>query len=60
MTVLRVGLQIFHNGVPVQLLYQVKPQVWHVRPLFVEGIDRDEVFKKHDAISMLHTQRAVA
>jgi len=59
---LEVGSQIFHNGNPVQLLYRIgrgrRDETWRVRPLFVEAPDRDERFKRSDAISFLHTIRA--
>jgi len=59
---LRVGSQLFHNGMPVQLLYRIKQgncrETWRVRPLFVEGPDRDEAFRGSDTISFLHTMRA--
>ena len=59
---LTAGNQVFHNGVPVQLLYRtaVSPTVetWRVRPLFVEGPDREERFTSSDAISFLHTMKA--
>src|SRR5208283_4185006 len=59
---LRVGSQLFHNGVPVQLLYRIKQEkcreMWRVRPLFVEGPDRDEAFRGSDTISFLRTMRA--
>lgn len=54
---LEIGKQLFHNGVPVQLLYQVNRgrhfETWRVRPLFVEAPDRDEQFCRSDAISFL-------
>lgn len=56
MTILSVGLQVFHNGVPVELLYQVRQNVWQVRPLFVHGEEREEKFCPHDTLSHLHTQ----
>ena len=59
MTNLVAGLQCFHNGVPVELLYKVRQNVWHVKPLFVTGEERDEKFKNSDTISKLHTQYAV-
>jgi hypothetical protein len=59
---LRVGSQLFHNGMPVQLLYLIKQEdcreMWRVRPLFVKGPDRDEAFRGSDTISFLHTMRA--
>lgn len=55
----KVGLQVFHNGIPVELLYKVRQNVWHVKPLFVTGLERDEIFKPHDTMTPLHTQRAI-
>ena len=58
---LEIGNQLFHNGVPVQLLYRVscekRRETWRVRPLFVEGPDRDERFSRSDRFSFLHTMR---
>ena len=60
-THLEIGSQVFHNGVPVQLLYQVDHdshhETWYVRPLFVEAPDRNEQFRRSDLISFLHTIR---
>lgn len=58
MTNLVVGLQGFHNGVPVELLYRIRQNVWRVRPLFVTGVERDEKFKQSDTFTKLHTQSA--
>jgi hypothetical protein len=62
MTHLVSGNQLFHNGVPVQLLYRVAVsptgETWRVRPLFVEGPDREEWFTGSDMISFLHTMKA--
>jgi hypothetical protein len=62
MTDLVTGNQVFHNGVPVQLLYRValtpSGETWRVRPLFVEEPDREDRFTRSDAISFLHTMRA--
>ena len=62
MTHLVAGNQVFHNGVPVQLLYRValspSGETWRVRPLFVEGPEREERFICSDTISFLHTMRA--
>jgi hypothetical protein len=61
MTHLVTGNQLFHNGVPVQLLYRValspSGETWRVRPLFVEEPDREDRFSCSDAISFLHTMR---
>ena len=58
---LEVGNQIFHNGVPVQLLYRIGrdgwDEFWRVRPLFVNAPDRDEKFSRSDCLSFLHTVR---
>jgi hypothetical protein len=55
------GSQVFHNGVPVQLLYRINQekryQTWCVRPLFVELPDRSERFYQCDRLSLLHTMR---
>ena len=62
MTHLVAGSQVFHNGVPVQLLYRVAltpfGETWRVRPLFVEEPDREDWFTRSDAISFVHTMRA--
>jgi len=59
---LRIGNQIFHNGIPVELLYRVahseKADTWRVRPLFVEAPEHDERFEPADRISFLHTMRS--
>jgi hypothetical protein len=59
---LEIGSQLFHNGVPVQLLYRIGrdqcQETWRVRPLFVEAPDRDERFSRSDCLSFLHTMRA--
>jgi len=59
---LEIGSQLFHNGVPVQLLYQISGnkshETWRVRPLFVVAPDRDERFSRSDTVSFLHTIRA--
>jgi hypothetical protein len=58
---LEIGNQLFHHGVPVQLLYRIgrekRHETWRVRPLFVEGPDRDERFSRSDRFSLLHTMR---
>jgi hypothetical protein len=52
---------IFHNGVPITLLYRItaSPQGenWKVRPAFVEEPDRDELFKQGDRVTFVHTRR---
>ena len=54
-----VGNQVFHNGVPVELLYRVAQGVqgdtWRVRPLFVLEPERDDMFRPADRISFLHS-----
>ena len=64
---LNVGMQVFHNGVPVELLYCVEAmrvhgstphyERWMIRPLFVAEHDREAVFSPHDRVSFLHTGR---
>ena len=60
-THLVTGNQVFHNGVPVQLLYRValspSGETWRVRPLFVDEPDRENRFTSSDAISFIHTMR---
>ena len=62
MTHLMVGNQLFHNGVPVQLLYRIAHsrdrETWRVRPLFIEAPDREDRFTPSDRISYLHTMKA--
>ena len=59
---LEIGIQVFHNGIPVQLLYCIEHgnphETWRVRPLFVEAPDRNERFHPSDSVSFLHTMRA--
>ncbi len=59
---LEIGSQLFHNGVPVRLLYRIgrdrRHETWRVRPLFVEAPDRDERFSRSDCYSFLHMMRA--
>ena len=59
---LEIGSQLFHNGVPVRLLYRIgeakSHETWRVRPLFVDAPDRDERFSRSDRLSSLHTLRA--
>ena len=67
---LNVGMQVFHNGVPVELLYCMEAmrvhgstqpyERWKIRPLFVAEEDREAVFSPHDRISFLHTGRSAA
>lgn len=60
LTELRVGLQIFHSGRPVELICwsgtSADGELWYVRPLFVVEKDRFELFRNGDAVSRLHTQ----
>ena len=64
MTHLVAGNQVFHNGVPVRLLYRINlspsGETWRVRPLFVEAPDREDRFTSSDTISFLHTMRAAS
>jgi hypothetical protein len=59
---LLIGSQLFHNGIPVQLLYRIDQdkghETWRVRPLFVEAPDRNEAFHPSDSVAYLHTMRA--
>jgi len=59
---LEIGSQLFHNGVPVQLLYLIRRdqwyETWRVRPLFVDSPDRDERFSRSSRFSLLHTMCA--
>jgi hypothetical protein len=49
---LEIGNQVFHNGVPMELLYRVRRgssyETWRVRPLFVEGPDRNSPALQRD------------
>jgi hypothetical protein len=62
MSYLEIGNQLFHNGMPVELLYRIGhdkcQETWRVRPLFVRAPNRDEQFRQSDVISFLHTMRA--
>ena len=56
------GMQILHNGKPVELLYLVsydpgRGEVWKVRPLFVAEADRNELFRCDDRVTFVHTTR---
>lgn len=57
-----VGLRVFHNGIPIELLYREaatpRSEVWMVRPLFVTGPDRLELFEPHDRMTFLHSRAA--
>lgn len=52
------GLMCFHQGRPVELLHLVEShedsETWFVRPLFVAGADRLEVFLPDDILRPLH------
>lgn len=57
------GLQVFHNGLPVQLLWCVSAasaayQVWRVRPIFVTGPDRNEIFRPGEPLAPIHGRLA--
>ena len=54
---LRIGLQVFHNGSPVQLIYQVSPHFWKVQPLFIRAEERVEYFSPYEVYKELHTSR---
>ena len=54
------GLQTFHHGRPVELLYLVaadrEGETWRVRPIFVADVtERDELFRAGDALKPLHS-----
>lgn len=63
---LTVGMRLFHNGVPVELLYRVEAfcvcgssqqhELWKVRPLFVSEEDHEQTFSPNDRITFLHTR----
>jgi hypothetical protein len=55
---LTVGLRIFHNGVPVELLYQIRPGLWRVKMLFVRAEYRNETFGPYDTMTQLHSKAA--
>jgi hypothetical protein len=59
---LEIGSELFHNGVPVRMLYRIDQrkayETWRVRPLFIEAPDRDERFSRSDRYSFLHSMRA--
>ena len=66
---LTVGMKVFHNGVPVELLHcmgtigprrsTTRRDMWKVRPLFVVENDREEMFMRSDRITFLHTNTRV-
>ncbi len=57
---LSIGMQIFHRGVPVELIRKLGElkgtQLWWVRPLFVKEPDREEMFEPHDVCSPIHSK----
>lgn len=59
MSDLRVGMQIFHLGIPMELLYRKdhyqKMEIWRVKMLFAEPTEKDELFEENDRVSFLHT-----
>lgn len=59
MSDLRVGMKIFHNGTPLELLYRKdhyqNMEIWRVKLLFVEPEEKDELFEPNDRVSFLHT-----
>lgn len=56
---LAVGMQIFHKGTPMELLYRIYAvdygELWQVKPLFVEKDSHSEFFEPHDRITFVHT-----
>lgn len=60
MTDLRIGMQIFHTGVPMELLYRKDHyqgmEIWRIKLLFVEPKEKDELFEPNDRISFLHSK----
>lgn len=57
---LTTGLQVFHNGTPIELLHMLTSstngELWRVRPLFVEEPDRDVFILSSDRLRKLHSQ----
>lgn len=62
MSDLRVGMRIFHIGTPMELLYRKESyqgmEIWRVKLLFVEPVEKDELFEPNDRISFLHSKAA--
>jgi hypothetical protein len=64
MTPPAAGLQTFHLGRPIELLYRIEAnradgETWRVRPLFVAGEpDRDEFIRHGAALHPIHTNIA--
>lgn len=59
MSDLRVGMQIMHNGKPVELLYRTDAlegygEIWKVKPLFLAEPDRTELFEPGEIVSFIH------
>ena len=54
----RVGLRVLHNGVPMELLYEIRPFVWRVKMLFVVAEDRNVSFGPYDRLTPLHAKAA--
>lgn len=52
------GAQGFHRGRPIELLWLISGnlvgQTWRVRPLFVEGPDRDEWIPAGTTLRPIH------
>lgn len=59
-TDLRIGMQVMHNGVAMELLYRKDHyqgmEIWRTKLLFVEPRERDELFEPNDRISFLHSK----
>lgn len=56
---LRAGMCVFHNGIPVVLLYHQRTdkegEFWRVRTTYVyKPVDRDELFKPGDRVVKTH------
>lgn len=58
MTALSAGMQVMHNGRAVQLLFLIgehaDESLWWVKPLFVEGPEREELFTPGDPVRAIH------
>lgn len=59
MSDLRVGMQIMHNGRPVELLYRTDRlegygEIWKVKLLFVAEPDRTELFEPSELVTFIH------
>lgn len=57
---LRCGLQIMHNGTPIELLHIIGRnglnETWMVRTLFVEPQEFPRLIKPEDSVSRLHAK----